>query len=46
MKQLPDSPHAHADTRAWPPISVVMPILNEERHLQEAVDMILSQRYP
>ncbi|MFI6501504.1 glycosyltransferase family 2 protein [Nonomuraea typhae] len=46
MKQLPDSPHAHAETRAWPPISVVMPILNEERHLHEAVAMILSQRYP
>jgi succinoglycan biosynthesis protein ExoA len=46
MKQLPDSPHAHAETRAWPPISVVMPVLNEERHLREAVAMILAQRYP
>lgn len=46
MKQFPDSPHAPADTRDWPPISVVMPVLNEERHLREAVDMILAQSYP
>ncbi|MFG2074022.1 Glycosyltransferase, catalytic subunit of cellulose synthase and poly-beta-1,6-N-acetylglucosamine synthase [Nonomuraea maritima] len=46
MKQFPDSPHAPAQTRGWPPISVVMPILNEERHLREAVDQILAQNYP
>ncbi|NUR83310.1 MAG: glycosyltransferase family 2 protein [Nonomuraea sp.] len=46
MKQFPDSPHAPADTRDWPPISVVMPVLNEERHLREAVDMVLAQNYP
>ncbi|MEO3886258.1 glycosyltransferase family 2 protein [Nonomuraea sp. B5E05] len=46
MKQFPDSPHAPAETRAWPPISVVMPVLNEERHLREAVDQVLAQSYP
>lgn len=46
MKQFPDSPHAPAETRAWPPISVIMPILNEERHLREAVDQVLAQAYP
>ncbi|MFI7642995.1 glycosyltransferase family 2 protein [Nonomuraea sp. NPDC049400] len=47
MKQFPDSPQAPAETtRAWPPISVVMPVLNEERHLREAVDQVLAQSYP
>ncbi|GAA3526494.1 glycosyltransferase family 2 protein [Nonomuraea rosea] len=46
MKQFPDSPHAPAETRGWPPISVVMPVLNEERHLREAVDQVLAQSYP
>ena len=30
----------------WPPVSVVMPILNEEKHLAEAVGRILDQEYP
>lgn len=34
------------DTRQWPRVGVVMPILNEERHLHEAVGAILSQDYP
>ncbi|MFG3435927.1 glycosyltransferase family 2 protein [Nonomuraea sp. NPDC047897] len=46
MKQFPDSPHAPAETRSWPPISVIMPVLNEERHLREAVDQVLAQSYP
>ena len=29
-----------------PPISVIMPLLNEEKHLGEAVEAILDQRYP
>lgn len=28
------------------PVSVIMPILNEERHLRDAVAMILAQDYP
>ncbi|MEV5407946.1 glycosyltransferase family 2 protein [Thermopolyspora sp. NPDC052614] len=32
-------------TRFWPPVSVVMPVLNEERHLREAVRQVLSQQY-
>jgi len=30
----------------WPPVSVVMPVLNEERHLSEAVGRVLDQDYP
>ncbi len=30
----------------WPGVSVVMPVLDEERHLGEAVDRILRQGYP
>lgn len=30
----------------WPRVSVVMPVLNEERHLAEAVENILAQDYP
>ncbi|GII90996.1 glycosyltransferase family 2 protein [Sinosporangium siamense] len=47
MKQFPDSPmpSPSAKTRVWPPISVVMPVLNEERHLREAVRQVLSQHY-
>lgn len=32
--------------RPWPSVSVVMPVLNEERHLAEAVRHILAQEYP
>nr|BFE86631.1 hypothetical protein GCM10020093_092320 [Planobispora longispora] len=53
MKQFPDSPAPapssessdSAKTRVWPPISVVIPVLNEERHLREAVHQVLSQHY-
>lgn len=30
----------------WPSVSVIMPVLNEERHLAEAVRHILAQDYP
>jgi cellulose synthase/poly-beta-1,6-N-acetylglucosamine synthase-like glycosyltransferase len=30
----------------WPSVSVIMPVLNEERHLAEAVRHILDQGYP
>src|SRR5690242_3723360 len=30
----------------WPGVSVVMPVLNEEKHLQAAVDRVLAQNYP
>lgn len=47
MKQFPDSPApaSSPETRVWPPISIVIPVLNEERHLREAVRQVLSQRY-
>ncbi|MGI8458467.1 MAG: glycosyltransferase family 2 protein [Propionibacteriaceae bacterium] len=32
--------------REWPAVSVVMPVLNEERHLAVAVDRVLEQGYP
>jgi succinoglycan biosynthesis protein ExoA len=34
-----------ATTQLTPPVSVIMPLLNEERHLRDAVAMILSQDY-
>src|SRR3954447_4822822 len=30
----------------WPPVSVVVPVLNEERHLEAAVTKVLEQDYP
>jgi succinoglycan biosynthesis protein ExoA len=35
------------DAVAWtPPVSVIIPILNEELHLAEAVERVLAQDYP
>ena len=31
---------------SWPQVAVVMPVLNEEAHLQSAVSSILAQEYP
>jgi len=31
---------------SWPAISVIMPVLDEERHLADAVSQILAQDYP
>ena len=31
--------------REWPAVSIVVPILNEERHLREAVEQLLAQQY-
>ena len=31
---------------AWPGVSVVMPVLNEERHLEAAIRRVLNQDYP
>ncbi len=31
---------------AWPSVSVVMTVLNEERHLRDAIDRLLAQDYP
>lgn len=33
-------------TASWPGVSVVMPVLNEERHLEAAVRGVLAQDYP
>lgn len=35
-----------ADRPTWPAVSVIMPVLNEERHLADAVGHILNQDYP
>ena len=40
------TPSAAADSTVLPAVSVVMPILNEERHLAEAVAQVLAQEYP
>jgi len=39
-------PQSQDPASAWPPVSVVVPVLNEERHLREAVGRILAQAYP
>ncbi|HEY8482313.1 MAG TPA: glycosyltransferase family 2 protein [Spirillospora sp.] len=39
-------PRSDSGERTWPAVSVVMPVLNEERHLAEAVHRILNQDYP
>jgi hypothetical protein len=33
-------------THAWPRVSIVMTVVNEERHLGQAVDRLLRQDYP
>ncbi|WP_285579249.1 glycosyltransferase family 2 protein [Actinoallomurus iriomotensis] len=43
MNPSPNTPLA--GNRVWPAVSVIMPVLNEERHLAEAVGGILSQEY-
>jgi hypothetical protein len=51
------SPHAQHTTRhgtqqrtggerTWPAVSVVMPVLNEQRHLADSVRRIMTQDYP
>ncbi|MEW9527090.1 glycosyltransferase family 2 protein [Microbispora sp. NPDC049125] len=46
MKPLPDSRRtSQTSTGDWPPVSVIMPVLNEERHLRDAVRQVLEQDY-
>jgi succinoglycan biosynthesis protein ExoA len=35
-----------SQTLTWPPVSVIMPVLDEERYLAEAVTGVLAQDYP
>ncbi|HVN12116.1 MAG TPA: glycosyltransferase family 2 protein [Kineosporiaceae bacterium] len=42
----PGSQGPGARAAAWPPVSVVVPVLNEERHLEAAVTNVLEQDYP
>jgi len=32
--------------KKYPAVSVIMPVLNEESHLEAAVDSVLRQNYP
>lgn len=34
------------DQQAWPAVSVIMPVLNEEQHLAESVAAVQAQDYP
>jgi succinoglycan biosynthesis protein ExoA len=49
---MPPPPEPSQDTASqpaeggWPPVSVVMPVLDEERHLRTAVARVLAQDYP
>ena len=40
------TPPARPEPAQWPSVSVVMPVLNEERHLAQAVGRVLAQEYP
>jgi len=40
------APAPAAEVAEWPAVSVVVPVLNEARHLAEAVRRILEQDYP
>ena len=42
----PEPAEAVSADRPWPSVSVIMPVLDEERHLAEAVRHILAQDYP
>ena len=42
---IPNGGPAPGDA-AWPSVSVIIPVLNEERHLEQAVRMVLDQDYP
>src|SRR5436305_10313747 len=39
------SEHEIDDVDGWPAVSVVLPVLNEERHLRAAVASVLGQGY-
>ena len=45
-RHTPEAPPAAAETAAAVPVSVIMPIRNEERHLADSVSHVLSQDYP
>jgi len=44
MNKLADGPGP--GNTSWPSVSVIIPVLNEERHLDQAVRMVLNQDYP
>nr|WP_026415644.1 glycosyltransferase family 2 protein [Actinomadura oligospora] len=46
QSDLQDVRSAEHAERTWPAVSVVMPVLNEERHLDDAVRHTLTQDYP
>ena len=48
MKSAEDREQTAGDRvgTAWPGVSVVMPVLNEERHLEAAIQRVLDQDYP
>jgi len=43
---LQRQPHAEPSADAVPTVSVIIPVLNEERHLHDAVAMVLAQDWP
>ncbi|MBC6464741.1 glycosyltransferase family 2 protein [Actinomadura alba] len=46
-RQRPQSSRVSTESpTTWPAVSVIMPVLNEERHLADAVSRILDQDYP
>lgn len=43
---MSDTPRPAADANPFPPVSVVMPVRDESRHLADAVRRVLDQGYP
>src|SRR4249919_3920001 len=46
MAATDDRTDAAPDLAGWPGVSVVVPVLDEERHLRSAVSTVLGQDYP
>lgn len=54
VRALPSSPTFHKNFQGragfsperWPGVSIILPILNEENYLEDAVTAILAQQYP
>jgi GT2 family glycosyltransferase len=42
----PEEPTESLHVTEWPPVSVVIPVLNEERYLRKTLEHVLTQEYP
>jgi GT2 family glycosyltransferase len=42
----PEEPTESLNVTEWPPVSVVIPVLNEERYLRKTLEHVMTQEYP